>query len=424
VVSIELLNHASVAISCPEVALVTDPWFSGVAFSGAWGLKHWNPGAMDRAASCSHLWVSHPHGDHMHSDTLRELASVNPSIQVLANSSWNFDLQARFRSLGFHCVCPFRERSWRSLAACTRLIRYAVGGMDNLMVIESHGLRILNYNDCYLPPSGVRALMRRIGPVDVLLVSFNHSFKLLLAEADETVKAGLKHRLARVIELVQPRFVVPFASGHYYRSPYSLHQNRSLMEVSELLDVAPQILEVGTGDIIRLAADRPSATIGSSAVFPHQPDVLGGRSPAKLEPLTLAMRSYLARIRRKLNVLRWRLRPITIRVDDLGVAMTLDIRRGVKITDSCLEDACMRASSATLAACFSDPFGTDELVTGADFGCNPLHVSTLSRWILAGLRIDNRLSPGDLASAVTSRSGRRFLLNRREEWLSFVCRQS
>ena len=110
-VDISLLNHASLLIEAGDIKLLTDPWYSGTAFEAGWGLRYDNPAALDRAATATHLWISHFHDDHLHTPTLRQLAERNPNIVFLANQSYNFDMTGAGRKLGFKSVVAFPERT-------------------------------------------------------------------------------------------------------------------------------------------------------------------------------------------------------------------------------------------------------------------------------------------------------------------------
>ncbi|MDX2047642.1 MAG: MBL fold metallo-hydrolase, partial [Chitinophagaceae bacterium] len=107
---IDFLNHASVIISHKETRLLIDPWFWGTCFDGGWGLRFDNPEAIHKAGNCTHLWVSHPHQDHLHKPTLQKILELNPGIQFIGNNSYNFQLDKTAQSLGFKNVTPLYER--------------------------------------------------------------------------------------------------------------------------------------------------------------------------------------------------------------------------------------------------------------------------------------------------------------------------
>ena len=122
---IEYLNHASVIIKSDEQSLLCDPWFSGRAFAGGWGLQYDNPDALEKAKSCSHLWISHFHGDHLHVPTLKQLAALSPKIIALANDSANFRISEALQRAGFENIVPLYERRKLPLTSDMKVTRYS-----------------------------------------------------------------------------------------------------------------------------------------------------------------------------------------------------------------------------------------------------------------------------------------------------------
>jgi len=231
---VESLNHACVLLSVSGVRLLFDPWLSGTAFSGGWGLRYENPRAIERAADATHLWISLWHSDHMHEPTLRELARRRPDIEVLANVSHNFSMVERLRAMGFAKVVALGERTPLSIGSGVMVARYPTAGIDNMLHVAAPGASILNYNDCNLPERALRRLKARIGQVDLLLANYNHAGKLFERASDEAIQRTFFGSMARAVEVMRPRHVVPFASSHVYRSRYSTAQNQSLLDFDQL----------------------------------------------------------------------------------------------------------------------------------------------------------------------------------------------
>ena len=88
---LELLNHACIKISYQNgIKILCDPWFEGNVFEEGWGLKYYNPIALESTRDCNYLWISHFHEDHFHISTLKQILQLNPTITVLSNNSYNF----------------------------------------------------------------------------------------------------------------------------------------------------------------------------------------------------------------------------------------------------------------------------------------------------------------------------------------------
>lgn len=265
---IDILNHAALLLTSEQTSLLTDPWLEGTAFSGGWGLRYQNPAAFDVARHATHLWVSHWHSDHMHTPTLRKLATATPTMKVWANDSANFSMRGAFEKVGFRNIERFLERVTVSLAPEIDISRYPATTIDNMLLFRAEGRSVLNYNDCNLPLASLRRLRAHLGPIDLLFTNYNHATKLLGNETDEAIKDARWTALRRVADTLEPRFVVPFASSHFYRSEHSTNQNSSMIGYDEVAERAadPRILVARPGEAVEWASnDRAPKVVTTSA---------------------------------------------------------------------------------------------------------------------------------------------------------------
>ncbi|MFM1801883.1 MAG: hypothetical protein RJA81_1235, partial [Planctomycetota bacterium] len=247
---ITFLNHAAVTIEMGEVKLLIDPWFSGRCFEGGWGLRFDNPAAMDQAADCTHLWISHFHCDHFHTQTLKELIKRNPEIHVFGNHSYNFQLDEAAKRIGFRNVTAMGERKPYRINDDVTLTRFPSTGIDNMLVVNYKGLFILDFNDCNLPARAQRWLKKKIGPIDILLNNFNVAYKTLEypPPAADEVKSAMKSYFLESSREFEPAHILPFASYHYFRIPGGWEQNQWLMSVEDLLELDPRVVDFRIGD--------------------------------------------------------------------------------------------------------------------------------------------------------------------------------
>jgi L-ascorbate metabolism protein UlaG (beta-lactamase superfamily) len=419
-VTIELLNHASLRIDSGAVSLLTDPWYSGLCFRGGWGLRQHNPDAMARATAATHLWISHLHGDHLHFPTLKELAKQAPDIRVLSNQCANFEVEKILQPLGFRSFIPLPERDQVSLAEDFRLTRYPTSGMDNMLVMHVGGKTILNFNDCNLPSAAIRSLRKRIGHVDVLMMSFNHAGKCFLRDSPAAIKAYWKERFHRTVDAIAPRYAIPFASGHYYRAKDSAWQNASLMMPEELGDLSPAVLpmKLGTrlvlGPAQAMAVEVQTAAIEDVAFETKKP--AGKADWAAVVAAANAHRELLKRV--FLGLTFW-MPPLRILVEDQKRVLVFDMARGISAEEPRGQEQ-IAAGADSLVEWFKGPFGTDTFSVGADFALKADDTRPLDRLFLAGLLMDNRLSARDLFRLALSPAGWKFLGSRREELWALV----
>jgi L-ascorbate metabolism protein UlaG (beta-lactamase superfamily) len=415
--SIETLNHASVLLCIGELRLLSDPWLAGTAFSGGWGLYYDNPDAQRSAARATHLWISHWHSDHMHEPSLRALAQQRPDLQVLVNESANFSVSARVRELGFERLIVLDERVPLELAPDLVVTRYPTAGIDNMLHVQAHGWSILNYNDCNLRPRALAALARKLGPIDVLLTHYNHAGKLFDARPALHEKLALWEALCRVTQVLSPRYVIPFASTHYYRSVYSRAQNASLLSFDDLAARAvadPRMVIVRVGDRVTLQSPYALPEVERrEPALPRQPESLHeyGESVPWQTLLSVA-RSRNVLLQRGFPWVGLLVPPLRVAVTDHGRMMEIDLRGGVSETTGAAHIA---AHSKAIWDWLGRPFGDDTFIAGAHFAVCTDDPATIKQWVALCLLHASRLSIPDLLRYLMSNEGRWFLWCRREE---------
>ena len=146
-----------------------------------------------------------------------------------------------FNGLASRQLRPLYERYPVSLSDGCEVTRYPTTGIDNMLVVRIGGLTILNLNDCNLPAGRFVHLIRKIGHIDILLANYNHAGKLLEYPSHEQIKETFKKLFQVVVAAINPTWVIPFASLHYYRSHASAYQNGSFLTAEELSAARPPI---------------------------------------------------------------------------------------------------------------------------------------------------------------------------------------
>ena len=186
--------------------MLSDPWFSGYAFEGGWGLKFENPEALERVAECDYLWISHPHPDHLHPPTLKRILEINPGIQVLGNHSLNFQLDTILSRMGFRNVTRLDER--RPLALTPDL---------TVMRIPATGIR--GYTSRRISTaSGAWSSIRLIARASARISPASNRSTSVMSHGSTLVAAG--HRLDRISRAMMTRWIslVPSPIVHSFAS--------------------------------------------------------------------------------------------------------------------------------------------------------------------------------------------------------------
>ncbi len=415
--SIELLNHASVIFRAGDLSLLFDPWYSGTCFAGNWGLKYNNPEALDKAAAATHLWISHPHEDHLHFPTLKQLAERAAGMTVLANVSDNINMPEIAGKIGFTKTMALAERKRLQVADGLSVIRYPASRIDNMLVIDMGGLRILNYNDCNIPAKALRQLVDEFGPIDVLLCNYNHAYKLWDYVSDEPIFARFKQRFSLIAREVKPRWIIPFASLHYYRSRYCQNQNASLMKPEDLVELAPDsVVVLHVGDSIHWQGDeKPVIERHEPALARSSMDEKEYPNPAQWSEVLEVSQRYCQRLNRSFPLVKFWMPPVNILVDDHQRTVQLDLDKGAGEVDASSAVNHMQLQSETLVHAFTKPFGIDALWIGGDFSFKAEHVSLVHRFVMLGMLMDNELAASNFIRMPFQPAKWSFFLNRREE---------
>lgn len=419
---LEYLNHACVLIRVGDVALLSDPWLSGSAFADGWGLRQDNPDALALAATATHLWISHWHSDHLHAPTLGALAKLRPDMTVIANVSSNFTMEKRLAGFGFRNIVPLGERTALQLDGRVRVTRHPTAGIDNALHLEAPGWSILNYNDCNLPAAAISALRRRIGPIDLLLTNYNHAGKLFELPEAATIRDDKWRIMDRTVDLLQPTWVLPFASGHYYRAPYSTDQNASLLDTAELrmrTTGDPRYLPLGVGEALQWSeATRPPVTEAAASTPPDNIfEVHDYGPPVPWDELLAAARDRCGQISSGFGPLARLLPPLRIALGDHG--RTLTLTRGGP-TDGDGQPPHIETHSVALMSWLGRRFGDDTFVAGAHFSIADPDTRAIERWALFTLLDASHMDPRRSLLGLTTPAGLGFWWARREELVATV----
>lgn len=418
-VRIHYLNHASLLVDVGAVRILFDPWLEGTAFSGGWGLRYDNPEAFDIGATATHLWISHWHSDHLHAPSLAKLAKANPSITVLANVSANFSMVERMKSFGFRDVRPLGERERFDLDSDTACWRYPTAGIDNMLHMTSGSWSMLNYNDCNLPAKAIHSLRRHIGPLDILFTNYNHAGKLFDIVDDEVRKGQLTQVLELTVDALDPMWVVPFASNHYYRTAESADQNRSMLGFDELdaiasLDeryVVPRIgdeVVVDTPTHATVRSRTPAVSHQAFETHDYGPSVPWDELVEEVSARIEALQTQFLRLG------RLAVPDLVVRLTDHDRSLRLSLGQPAREAEPS-DVPHIEAHSQAMRIWLARRFGDDTFIAGAHFRILDSNTTAIERWALVTLLEASHLDPQSCLEYLREPEGRRFLWNRREE---------
>lgn len=353
--------------------------------------------------------------------TLKQLAAHSPEVNALANDSVNFRISEPLQAAGFKNILPLYERRELQLTGSMKVTRYPTAGIDNMLLIETPEGTILNYNDCHLPIDALKLLMRKIGNVDILLNNFNHAIKFIdqPRKSDEEIRRELKTNYKKVLDAINPRWAIPFASAHYYRTRDTLWQNSSLLQSEDLVELDPRILALKIGSEVTFDDKlQPTVSPPSARISPNSRDIKTETESIPFDEVLTAARDFGNRLRQSLLGLTFWIPALRIRVEEYQGIIHFDVNNQVYAEDSSgINDAHIHAHSSALYQWFKKPFGADSFFIGGHFEVVSKSIKPIQRVLLACSLMEKRLSPRMLASYLLRPGGIKFLLSRREEIL-------
>ncbi|MEM9540172.1 MAG: MBL fold metallo-hydrolase [Cyanobacteria bacterium P01_E01_bin.42] len=419
--SLELifLNHASTILRDRSISLLFDPWFEGTCFKQGWGLKYHNPDSFEFASQCTHLWVSHFHGDHFHVPTLKKILALNPTIQILANDDANFSMVEAMKELGFKNITPLSARKVMQLGNRWQISRFPATGIDNMLLVEIDEIKVLNYNDCNLPLKTILGLKKYIGDIDILLNNFNHAGKLReysLRQVRE-IKEGQRDTFSKVISAFVPQYIIPFASHHYYRDRLSWEQNESLLESYELGKASDRVIPLKIGEKLiypssnqKVTIETVSQNIQENPIIPCQPKV------CEEEKLLAIARKYMQNLSLSFWGLPRLLPPLRIYFLDKQTILEISPSQKPNIQQGDKQTAHIATYSGYVQDWLETNYGTDGMEIGAHYEiANEEGIKILNWYILLGLLFDNRLTFNNIFKMLLTYKGILFFWHRREE---------
>jgi UDP-MurNAc hydroxylase len=369
---ISFVGHASVLVRTGPVGLLMDPWLHGDVFNESWTLHPEPVLSEEDIAGITHIWISHEHPDHLSISTLQGIPEhFRPRITALFQKHYSDEIRKILASLRFKEVIELPRAKFVPLAPEVEIYCRPVGHLDSSLALRAEGKVVLNINDCDLPVSTMRSMRRDLGPIDVLLDQF--SIAGWPGNADdprrkEESRQSVMRKFLQDVAILEPRYVIPFASfvrfSHRENAHMNLHVN-TIDDVVECVDRS-RLVVMYPADSWDLSA--PFAGT-ARAVEKYRSDFAAAKELPTKSHEPVAMEKVLATVDKRLKDLRLRYHglflrwfpPVTFFLEDLGRALEVDLRRGVREIALGREQCMVRLSSQAMWHTFHYRWGLPTL---------------------------------------------------------------
>ena len=239
----ETIGNATLIAFDEGPVLATDPWISGSAYFGSWGLSHAVPPEQVAAIrGAQYVWFSHGHPDHLNADSLAQLRDKRILLPAHSGGRIRDDLQSQ----GFH-VRELPVAQWVALSPRVRVMCIPDYNQDAVLLVDIGDALLVNPNDA--EGAGWRKLIARAirqyqrsfllglsgyGDADMINY-FDEDGNRLPPAALQRKHAGvpLGPAVAKLAESYGVRYFVPFSSMHRYQRADSIWANECTTTVDE-----------------------------------------------------------------------------------------------------------------------------------------------------------------------------------------------
>jgi UDP-MurNAc hydroxylase len=380
---IRWVNHASFVVETHRTRLMCDPWLEGTAFNDGWRLLSPTQFSYSDFDRITHIWFSHEHPDHFAPPNLRKIPEeFRHRITVLFHWTKDKRVIKLCKDFGFQTQeMPDRQRLQVDDLQLTCGRNEAI---DSWLAIECDGQKLLNMNDCvYKTKRELEGVQKIVGLPHVLLTQFSYAnWAGNRGDSDEHRRAAANKReeIRRQVEVLQPAWVIPFASFVWFSHEQNYYLNQGMNRVGDIaeflakdLHVIPVVLYPGNNWEVGSAHDSQSALkryAGDYAkVFGNPP--LDTVKTASDEELQAASVKFLAQLKAKNNRLFVRLLPAArVYLTDKDQTAIIDAG-GLRLLAGGAGAGDIEMSSDSLLYCFRFGWGSDSLQVNGRFQVPP-----------------------------------------------------
>jgi len=388
-VRIEWVNHASYVLHADGFVLWVDPWYEGRVFNHGWGMlieQDLSPHVLDEV---THIWFSHEHPDHFFPPNIMRIPEARRTeITVLFQTTTDRKLVDWCTAKGFAEVIELEDGRWRSDALPNaEVMCHSFGNDDSWLALRHDGQLLLNLNDCVIRDHHDLVRIRRLLGEDELTVLLSQfSYANWIGNPDEVERrqrsAGEKvERLRRQLEHLQPRWFIPFASHVWFCHEENHYLNDAVNRVDRVVatltddrDVGPVVLLPTESWVVGEAHDSTAAMAAYVEALASVGDrELVTSDEVAREDLEVAAVEFAVRLKEDNRGIVWGHRalrraigPLTFRIWDLDVVLTLNLDTGA-LSDAGDTSADIELGSDSLAFLLRNRWGGDTLLVNGRF---------------------------------------------------------
>ena len=231
---IRFINHASIIL---DEKILCDPWYSGSIFLNGWNLLHENNVDINSIVP-QYIWISHEHPDHFNPSDLLKI-DVDKRPTILFQKTDDHKVKDWCEGHGFK-IKELKPYKRYNLKGGGDIMCGVIGGFDSYLHYKNKKYSVLNLNDCQIyDKEELKELKEKVGDIDYLFTQFGYANWAGNKGDNELPKKARKlvfETLKNQVDILQPIFVVPFASFVYFSHQENFHWNKNSVKIQEAFD--------------------------------------------------------------------------------------------------------------------------------------------------------------------------------------------
>lgn len=255
-----IMSHACMLVESRGVSLMTDPWILGSCYWRSW----WNypkpsPDAL-HLKKLDYIYLTHMHWDHFHGNSLRKLPQ---DATVLIPDAHFKRMKEDVEYIGFKNIIEIPHGDTIDLGNGVKVTSYQFGlCMDTALIIDDGTTVIANLNDCKITGQPLRQILRRYPRVDFMFRSHSSAAPYphcITAENPEELAYRTNddfiEDFAKMAELMNARFAIPFASNHCFLHKETIRFNSTAITPAQVKNYCERHLRNDSECVVMLPGD-------------------------------------------------------------------------------------------------------------------------------------------------------------------------
>jgi len=234
---ITFVNHAGFIIESSGIKMICDPWIEGRSFDNGWELLVASEFSYDDFSAISHIWFSHEHPDHFSPPNILKInEEYRKNITVLFQETTDKKVINWCIKNGFKNVIELSSGVNYTIVEGFEVICSKVFD-DSWLFVKSEGKTLLNINDCLIrSKEDAQEIFDLIkSHINILFTQFSYAQYEGNIDEPQKRRTAAKRKIEHIehqISILNPEFIVPFASFVYFCHQENSYMNDEINKVS------------------------------------------------------------------------------------------------------------------------------------------------------------------------------------------------